>query len=99
MWRNHFTCDVLAEKGSAHITSLCKWGPASFIRRTRVLPAGRPCETIETLTQDDPTWSAEYAHFCSLCERAAPTDLSNDLWLHRVLSRLGGEAIARTVPS
>ena len=96
MWRNHFTCDVLAENGTAHIASLCKWGPASFIRRTRVLPAGRPPETIETLTQDDPTWSVEYAHFRSLCEHAAPTDLSNDLWLHRVLSRLGAEAIART---
>jgi predicted dehydrogenase len=95
MWRNHFTCDLLAEKGTAHITSLCKWGPASFIRRTRVLPAGQPSETIETLTQDDPTWSAEYAHFRSLCERAAPTDLSNDLWLHRVLSGLGDQAIAR----
>jgi predicted dehydrogenase len=95
MWRNHFTCEILAEKGTAHITSLCKWGPASFIRRARVLPAGRPRETIETITQDDPTWSAEYAHFRSLCERAVPTDLSNDLWLHRVLSRLGDQAIAR----
>jgi scyllo-inositol 2-dehydrogenase (NADP+) len=95
MWCNHFTCDLLAEKGTAHITSLCKWGPASFIRRTRVLPAGRPPETIETLTQDDPTWLAEYAHFRSLCEHAAPTDLSNDLWLHRVLCHLGDQAIAR----
>jgi predicted dehydrogenase len=99
MWRNHFTCDVLAEKGSAHITSLCKWGPADFIHRTRVLPSGRPVETVETLTQDDPTWAAEYAHFRSLCARAAPTDLSNDLWLHGVLSRLGGEAVARATRS
>ena len=95
MWRNHFTCDVLAEKGTAHITSLCKWGPSSFIRRTRVLPSGRPPETIETLVQDDPTWSAEYAHFKSLCKHPAPTDLSNDRWLHRMLSRLGDEAIAQ----
>ena len=29
-WRNHFTCDVFAENGSAHISSLCKWGPSSF---------------------------------------------------------------------
>jgi scyllo-inositol 2-dehydrogenase (NADP+) len=96
MWRNHFTCDILAEKGTAHIDSLCKWGPASFIRRRRVLPAGRPSEAIKTLTQDDPTWQAEYAHFRSLCECTAPTDLSNDLWLHRVLSHLGDEAKART---
>jgi scyllo-inositol 2-dehydrogenase (NADP+) len=95
MWRNHFTCDVLAERGTAHITSLCKWGPSSFIRRTRVLPSGRPPETIETLTRDDPTWSAEYAHFRSLCANSVPTDLSNDRWLHRVLSRLGDEARAR----
>lgn len=95
MWRNHFTCDILAEKGTAHITSLCKWGPASFIRRTRTLPSGRPAETVETLTQDDPTWAAEYACFRSLCERASPADLSNDLWLHRVLSRLGDDAVAR----
>jgi hypothetical protein len=94
MWRNHFTCDILAEKGTAHITSLCKWGPSSFIRRTRVLPSGHPPETLETLTQDDPTWAAEYAHFRSLCANATPTDLSNDRWLHRVLSRLGDEAMA-----
>lgn len=99
MWRNHFTCDVLAENGTAHITSLCKWGPANFIRRTRVLPSGRPAETVETLTEDDPTWAAEYAHFRLLCERGAPTDLSNDLWLHRVLSRLGDEAVARAARS
>ncbi|MGA2292583.1 Gfo/Idh/MocA family protein [Bradyrhizobium sp.] len=99
MWRNHFTCDILAEKGTAHITSLCKWGPSSFIRRTRVLPSGRPPETILTLTQDDPTWSAEYAHFRSLCADPAPTDLSNDRWLYRVLSRLGDEAMARAALS
>ncbi|MGO9361537.1 MAG: Gfo/Idh/MocA family protein [Xanthobacteraceae bacterium] len=98
MWRNHFTCDILAEKGTAHISSLCKWGPSSFVWRRRVLPSGRPPETIETLTQDDPTWSAEYAHFRSLCERGAPTDLSNDLGLHRILSPLGDEAIARAAP-
>jgi scyllo-inositol 2-dehydrogenase (NADP+) len=53
-WRNHFTCDVLAENGSAHIESLCKWGPSSFRHRRRVLPAGRPPEETVTLTQDDP---------------------------------------------
>jgi predicted dehydrogenase len=99
MWRNHFTCDILAEKGTAHITSLCKWGPSSLIQRTRVLPSGRPSERIETLTQDDPTWSAEYGHFRSLCASSAPTDLSNDRWLHRVLSRLGDAATARTALS
>ena len=41
MWRNHFTCDILAENGSAHIASLCKWGPSTFTRRAP-RPAVRP---------------------------------------------------------
>lgn len=90
-WRNHFTCDVFAEHGSAHIVSLCKWGPSSFIHRTRVLPSGRPPEVSEILVQDDPTWALEYAHFKQLCEARAETDLSNDIWLHRALARLGRE--------
>lgn len=90
-WRNHFTCDVFAEHGSAHIESLCKWGPSSFIHRTRVLPSGRPPELSEILVQDDPTWTLEYAHFKQLCETAAETDLANDIWLHRALTRLGHE--------
>ena len=62
-WRNHFTCDVFAEKGSAHIESLCKWGPVLLFTRTRILPSGRPREETETLEQDDPTWDLEYDHF------------------------------------
>lgn len=93
-WRNHFTCDVFAEKGSAHLRSLCKWGPASFTRRTRVLPSGRPPEETATVVSDDPTWALEYAHFTALCERGAITDLSNDLWLNRVLGNLSAQALA-----
>src|SRR5215211_3148128 len=88
-WRNHFTCDVFAENGSAHISSLCKWGPSSFTMRTRVLPSGRPPEDTVTLVQDDPTWALEYEHFKALCAKGTQTDLGNDLWLNRVLRRLG----------
>jgi hypothetical protein len=94
MWRNHFTCDVLAERGSAHIESLCKWGPSLFTKRRRVLPSGRPSEEAVTLVQDDPTWALEYAHFKTLCGARARTDLANDIWLHRVLQRLSAEAVA-----
>jgi scyllo-inositol 2-dehydrogenase (NADP+) len=92
-WRNHFTCDVLAEKGTVHIRSLCKWGPSTFTRRTRVLPSGRPPEESVTLVQDDPTWALEYDHFKRLCAARAPCDLSNDLWLNGVLRGLGDAAI------
>jgi predicted dehydrogenase len=88
-WRNHFTCDLLAEKGTAHIDSLCKWGPTTFTHRRRILPSGRPPEESVTLVQDDPTWEAEYRYFKQLCASGTITDLSNDRWLHRVLSRLG----------
>lgn len=93
-WRNHFTCDVFAENGSAHIESLCKWGPTTFTKRMRVLPSGRPPEEAVTLTQDDPTWALEYDHFKTLCEARTATDLGNDRWLHRVLNKLSDQALS-----
>jgi len=93
MWRNHFTCDVFAEKGTAHISSLCKWGPSSFTVRTRILPSGRPPEHEVTLVQDDPTWADEYAYFKDLC-RTGGGDLSNDRWLNTTIQRLSRDAIA-----
>jgi len=92
-WRNHFTCDVLAENGSAHIRSLCKWGPSTFTKRTRILPSGRPPEESVTLVQDDPTWAIEYEHFKNLCLSGAQTDLSNDIWLNRTIGDLSAEAL------
>lgn len=93
MWRNHFTCDVLAENGSAHISSLCKWGPSTFTHRTRAVPAGRPEEEVVTEPEGDPTWALEYAHFSALVRNRVPADLSGDVWLHRNLRRLGSEAM------
>ena len=85
MWRNHFTCDILAENGTAHIESLCKWGPSTFTHRMRVLPSGRPPETQVTLAQLDPTWTSEYDHFKSLVRSKVCSDLSKDYWLQRNL--------------
>ncbi len=92
-WRNHFTCDLFAEKGTAHIQSLCKWGPTTFTLRKRLLPSGRPPEESVTLVQDDPTWDHEYRYFKDLCMRSVPTDLSTDRWLNRSLTTLGQEAL------
>jgi predicted dehydrogenase len=94
-WRNHFTCDVLAEKGSAHIESLCKWGPSTFRHRTRVLPSGRPQEEEETLEQPDPTWALEYDHFKLLCAEGGPSNLDNDLWINSELNRLSRQALGQ----
>ena len=87
-WRNEFSCDILAEKGSAHIRSLCKWGPSQFILRKRILPSGQPTEEIFTLTQDDPTWALEYSHFKQMITAGVTTDLSKDRWINQQLRKL-----------
>ena len=94
MWRNHFTCDILAEHGTAHIESLCKWGPTTFRHRRRVLPSGHPPEFAVTLTQEDPTWALEYAYFKKLCAERTPTNLANDFILQRTLTRLAKDVVA-----
>ena len=95
-WRNHFTCDVYGERGSAHISSLCKWGPSTFTLRTRVLPSGRPPEESTTLVQADPTWALEYEHFTALCGKGVAGGLANDVCLSRVLNGLAEAALGST---
>ncbi len=92
-WRNHFTCDILAEHGSAHIESLCKWGPTTFTRRTRKLPSGRPEEEAVTLVQPDPTWAAEYDHFKALCA-TGEGNVENDLLINERLNALVAASLA-----
>ena len=93
-WRNHFYADVLAEKGSAHIQSLCKWGPSTFTLRDRKLPSGRPDEEARTLVQADPTWELEYQHFKRLCA-SGESNIENDIWINSVLNDLTRRALGR----
>ncbi len=90
-WCNHFYADVLAENGSAHIESLCKWGPSTFTLRDRKLPSGRPAEESVTLVQPDPTWELEYQHFKQLCSDGK-SNIENDIWINDVLSKLSTAA-------
>jgi len=91
-WRNHHYTDVFAEKGSAHIQSLCKWGPSTFTLRDRVLPSGRPEEESDTLVQPDPTWAMEYEHFKKLCARGE-SNIANDIWINDTLADLSRQAL------
>jgi predicted dehydrogenase len=91
-WRNHFYADIAAEKGSAHIQSLCKWGPSTFTVRDRKLPSGHPDEESVTLVQPDPTWEAEYRHFKVLCDKGA-SNIDNDIWINDVLAGLSRQAL------
>jgi predicted dehydrogenase len=88
-WRNSFRLDLFAELGSAHIDSLCKWGPSTLTVRKRILPSGRPEETVEVLEQPDPTWALEYRHFLELC-RTGKSNLENDIWIYEKIRELGG---------
>jgi len=91
MWRNHFTCDILAEKGSAHISSLCKWGPSKFSFRERVLPSGVPIENTTVIRSPDPTWSNEYQYFLNLIDQKQKNNLDTDIWLYNVMKNLEKE--------
>lgn len=86
-WRNHFYANVFAERGSAHIESLCKWGPSTFTVRDRTLPSGRPDEEAMTLVQPDPTWALEYAHFKRCCDEGRG-NIDNDIWINETLGQL-----------
>ena len=78
MWKNHFSCDLIGEKGSAHISSLCKWGPSTLTIRKRKIPSGVPKEKKYTLIKKDPTWKAEYQHFKKICRNKNNNDLKKD---------------------
>lgn len=93
-WRNHFVAEVYGENGSAHIDSLCKWGPSTFTLRKRVLPSGRPTEESNTLIQPDQTWQLEYEHFRNLCAAGKGSNIENDLLINMTLNKLTSEAFA-----
>jgi scyllo-inositol 2-dehydrogenase (NADP+) len=86
-WKNSFRCDVYAEKGTAHIDCLCKWGPSTFTHRGRVLPSGRPDEKSWILTNSDPTWVMEYEHFKNMCKHPAH-NIDNDIWINEIFLKV-----------
>ncbi len=92
-WRNHFVAEIYGERGSAHIDSLCKWGPSSLTLRRRELPSGRPRESVRTLIEPDPTWALEYAHFKRLCAAGTGGNLAHDRLIHHHLTALAETAL------
>jgi len=96
-WKNTFTCDIFAEKGSAHINSLCKWGPSNFIHRSRIFPSGIPEEIKKTLVQKDPTWDLEYKYFINSCGNNEIETLTKDIWINKVLLSLSEKANVKNI--
>lgn len=88
MWKNHHATDIIGSKGSAHISSLCKWGPTSFFLRKRRLPSGIPLEKIKTLIMKDPTWKLEHNYFFNLIKKKTKTNFENDIWIFKELKKM-----------
>jgi len=87
MWKNTFTCDLLASNGSAHINNLCKWGKSTFIFRKRKFPSGKPKEEFKNFSKKDPTWILEYKHFKNLIKNKIKTDFSKDIWIQQQMRK------------
>ena len=88
MWKNTFTCDVFASKGSAHINSLCKWSNNTFCYRKRKFPSGKPKEKTFFFKQGDPTWKLEFSYFRNLIKKKTISTLKKDIVLNNCFLRL-----------
>ena len=88
MWRNSFYCDIIGDKGSVHLSSLCKWGPSVLTMRKRVLPSGKPSEEIRELEMPDPTWALEHDYFFSQILNGARTNFATDIWIAETLREM-----------
>ena len=88
MWRNSFFCDIIGDKGSAHISSLCKWGPSTLTYRNRIFPSGKPIDEVSRIEISDPTWQLEHEYFFQQILSGAKTNLSTDCWISGVLKEL-----------
>ena len=88
MWKNTFSCDVIASKGSAHLNSLCKWSKNTFCYRKRKFPSGQPNEKIISYKKGDPTWKAEYLYFKNMINKKTKTSLKKDIILNNCFLQL-----------
>ena len=93
MWKNTFTCDVIASKGSAHLHSLCKWSKSTFCYSKRNFPSGRPNERKILFKQGDPTWKAEYLFFKNLINKKTQTSFKKDLILNNCFLQMNKSVI------
>ena len=87
-WRNTFSCQIIGEKGSIHIDSLCKWGPSTFLLRKRKFPSGIPYEKKSVLIKNDPTWLKEYSYFKELVKKKKAFNLKNDINIFKILNNI-----------
>jgi len=88
MWKNDFFCDILGERGSLHMSSLCKWDRTTLKIRTRILPSGKPLEKIFSIKSSDPTWNIELINFRKLIKLKKISKFDKDIWINNNLLEL-----------
>ncbi len=88
MWKNDFTCDLLAKNGSVHINSLVKWRPSNLSVRYRKYPSGAPKEFTKSISGEDPTWKKEYNYFKRLIKTNKFNDFKKDFSINKFINRL-----------
>jgi scyllo-inositol 2-dehydrogenase (NADP+) len=83
-WKNRWSIEVVGSKGTLQMEGLTKWGPTVLVVQHRRLPSGVPEEERDVVSQPDPTWAADIAHFEAMVA-AGQTSRDNDLWVSRTL--------------
>ncbi len=86
-WRNKFEANIIGEKGSLHITNLCKWGPSKLILRKRKFPSGKPKDKTKILSMQDPTWKKEEKYFRDISKNNKNNFL-NDIMIKKSLDKI-----------
>jgi predicted dehydrogenase len=94
-WKNRFEIDVYGSGGSLHLAGLNKWGGATLVQHVRVLPSGRPTETMETTSGEDVSWRADLAEFERRVAAREPGG-EGDARIGGALAALARQARART---
>ena len=92
-WKNRFLIEAYGSAGSLHLDGLGKWGGATLVRRTRVLPSGVPEETREEWPAGDATWEADLSEFARRV-KASQNSLDNDWRISDAIHSLLAQARA-----
>lgn len=87
-WKNTFMIEAFGERGSLHMSGLCKWGESELIIRKRIFPAGVPKEKrLIVKGPPDLTWIKDIKYFESIVKQKK-NSLHSDLAISEALTKI-----------
>ena len=86
-WKNKFEINVYGSKGSLHLKNLCKWDNSYLTFNKRILPSGKPIETIIKAKKGDPTWKLEHDYFLKKM-KYINNNYNNDIMYKKIIYSL-----------